>query len=164
MNRTCVIVADGKGARFFGVEEVESPRVKFRLVERTALTSETDLKTLGKSVTGRTRTETNTNREGGPKHPIGAQRERHRLELERRFGREIARETRELTKDWKEGTVVLIAEPRLLGLMREPLRRVMHPGIELKELAKDYAQLTASELQDHIVLNSIVPARRGGEQ
>jgi protein required for attachment to host cells len=93
-------------------------------------------------------------------HPIGAQRERHRLELERRFGREIARQVGELTAAWKEGTVVLIAEPRLLGLTRGCMRATLGAALTLKELAKNYTQLTAAELRDQLDLNSLVPARR----
>ena len=165
MNRTCIIVADIKLARFYGIEAVESPRVKMKLVERTSLSSSSsDLKALGTSVSGRPHTETNTNRGSGPVHPMGAQRDRHRVELERRFGHEIASQAAEVTKAWNKGTIVLVAEPRLLGLMREPLRKALHQGIELKELAKDYAQLTASELRDQLDLTGLVPARRGGLQ
>lgn len=161
MNRTCIVVADAKLARFYGVEAVESPHLRTKLVELTVLANpNSDLKTLGESVTGRPRTETNTNREAGPVHPIGAQRERHRDEFDRRFVREIARQAGGITKGWKDGAVVLVADPRLLGLMREPLRKALSRGIELKELAKDYAHLTASELHDHLSLNSIVPVRR----
>lgn len=158
MNRTCIVVADTRLARFYGVEAVESPRLNLKLVERTALTNpNSDLRKLGESTTGRVRTETNTNRQAGPMHPMGAQRERHRDEFNRRFVQEISRQAGEITKDWKEGTVVLVAEPRLLGLMREPLRTAVHRGIELKELAKDYAQLSASELSDQLASNGIIP-------
>lgn len=158
MNRTCVVVADTRRARFFGVEP-DGPRSKVKLIERAEL-AKPDLRELGSSVTGRVRTETNTNREAGPVHPMGAQRERHRVELEQRFGQEIAGQAGEITRGWKEGTIVLVAEPRLLGLIRDPMRKALHPGIELKELAKDYAQLTTAELHDHLALNSIIPARR----
>jgi protein required for attachment to host cells len=160
MNKTCIIVADGGIARFLGVEEVESPRVRLALVERTVLENEMDLKTLGESVTGKVRTETNTNRGSGPVHPMGAQRERHRVELERRFGQEITRQAAELTRSWERGTVVLVAEPQLLGLMRESMRKALHRGIELKELAKDYTHLTPAELLDHLALNRLIPAHR----
>lgn len=163
MNTTCVVVADSRIARFYGVEATESPRTTRRLVERMTLANP-DLKTLGTSVTGRVRTETNTNREAGPVHPIGAQRERHRVELERRFGHEIARQTTAIARDWKEGTIVVVAEPQLLGLMREPLRKALHPGIELKELAKDYTHLTAYELCDRLALSSLIPACHCGGQ
>jgi protein required for attachment to host cells len=160
MNRTCIVVADAGIARFYGVEKVESPRVKLALVERTVLTRETDLKVLGTSVSGKVHTETNTNRGSGPVHPMGAQRERHRGELERRFGMEVARQTAALTKEWEQGTVVLVAEPQLLGLMREPMRKALHRGLDLKELAKDYVHLTPTDLYDHLARNGIVPAHR----
>lgn len=158
MNRTCIIVADGRHARFFSVEPAESPRHAMTLVERAALSSP-DPSDLGATVTGRPRTETNTNREAGPVHPIVAQRERHRLELERRFSREIARHAAELTARWKEGIVILIAEPRVLGLSRECLRDALNSTIELKEVAKNYASLTAAEVRDRLDLTRIVSAR-----
>jgi len=161
MNNACVIVADGQRARIFLVESRDAPRERFRLVERDSLDNP-DLRTRGASVTGRVRTETNTNRGAGPVHPMGAQRERHRLELERRFGREIVSRISNLVGGWAEGTVVLVAEPRLLGLMREPLRKAMLPGMALKELAKNYTQLTPTEIYEHLTDNSLVPARRAG--
>ena len=89
------------------------------------------------------------------------ERERHRIELERRFGHEITRQAGVITKGWKEGTVVLVAGPRLLGLMRDPMRKALLRGVELKELAKDYTHLAPAELYDHLGLDSIAPARRG---
>ena len=160
MNRTCIVVADAGLARFYGIEEVESPRLKMKLVERAVLTNETDLKVLGQSVTGRVRTETNTSRGSGPVHPMGAQRERHRVELDRRFGLEIARQAGEMTKGWAEGTVVFIAEPRFLGIARESMRQTLAQRIELKEIARDYAHLTSTDLYDHLARNGIVPAHQ----
>jgi protein required for attachment to host cells len=153
------VVADSKLARFFGVEAVDSPHVKTKLVERAVLPNpNSDLKTLGESASGRVHTETNTNRQAGPVHPMGAQRERHRDEFNRRFVQEISRQTSGITKGWKDGTVVLVAEPRLLGLLRGPLHDALRPGIELKELAKDYAQLSPSDLQEHLALNRLITA------
>lgn len=163
MNKTCIVVADAAVARFLSVEESDSPRARAMLVEQAALANVTDLKKLGRSVTGRTRTETNTNRGSGPVHPMGAQRERHRLELERRFGQEISRQAGEITRGWKQGTVVLVAEPRLLGLMRAHLRKALHGGIQLKELARDYTHLAPQELRDQLASLDVIrlPDGRG---
>ena len=163
MDNTCVVVADGARARIFLVQETDAPRAPFRLVERDVLTN-ADLRSRGRSVTGRVRTETNTNREAGPVHPMGAQRERHRIELERRFSVEVARKTAVLARDWPEGSVVLVADPRMLGFLRDAVRGALTPGIRVKELAKDYARLTASRLQDSLALNGIFPARAGGDR
>jgi protein required for attachment to host cells len=154
------VVADAGLARFYDVEAVETPRLTMKLVERAALTNDVDLKSRGKSVTGKVRTETNTDRGSGPVHPIVAQRERHRVELDRRFGLEVARQAREITKGWTEGVVVFIAEPRFLGLMRESMRQALAQRIELKEIARDYAHLAPADLYDHLAGNGIVPAHQ----
>jgi len=148
------VVADAGLARFYDVEEVESfPSLKKKLVERAVLTNDVDLKSRGKSVTSKVRTE-----RSGPVHPMGAQRERHRVELERRFGLEIAQLAGKMTKSWTKGVVVFIAEPRFLGITRESMRQALDKRIELKEIARDYAHITVTDLYDHLARNGIVPA------
>ncbi|HEX9684487.1 MAG TPA: host attachment protein [Burkholderiales bacterium] len=161
MDNICVVVADARRARFFVLRESAAPRAPFRLAERGTL-SNMSLRARGRSVTGRVRTETNTNREAGPIHPIGAQRERHRIELERRFSVEVAAKAAAVAKTWLTGSVVLVADPRMLGFLREAVRGALKPGIRVKELAKDYARLTASRLRDHLAGDGIVPGRGGG--
>jgi protein required for attachment to host cells len=163
MNDTFIIVADAKRARFFAVEPSDAPRNKFKLVERVTLVNP-DVEGVRKGGAGRVKTERISNRQAGDIHPIEARRQQHRIELERRFGREITQQAVTLSRAWKGGTIVLIAEPRLLGLMREDLRDALDPAVELKELARNYAQLTPSELQEHLDLKRLVPARRGGIQ
>ena len=119
MNNILVIVADRGAARFFRLEAVDAPRIKARLVEGASL-QHPDF-TEREDLTGRPHTETNSNRQAGPVHPIEAQRERHRLEHGRHFSHDIAHEAVDTAKNWKEGTVVLVAEPRVLGLLREPM-------------------------------------------
>jgi protein required for attachment to host cells len=153
MNETIVIVADNVTARFYRVELTDEPRAQ--LVE-TALLQHPDLP--AHSMTARPPTETNTNRQAGPVHPIGAQRERHRVEHERHFARDIAQGASAATRGWNQGTVVLVADPRMLGLVREPLRKALHRDIGLKEIARDYAHLGPDDLYDHLARNGIVPA------
>jgi protein required for attachment to host cells len=161
MDNTCVVVAGSGRARIFLLEESPAPRAPIRLIERGTLAN-ASLRSRGRSVTGRVRTETNTNREAGPMHPMGAQRERHRIELERRFSVEIARKAAALARNWSTGSVVLVADPRMLGFLRDAARGALKPGISVKELAKDYAHLTASKLRDHLALSGVFPARDGG--
>lgn len=161
MENICVVVADGRRARMFLLQESDAPRARARLVARGTL-SNADLRSRGRSVTGRVRTETNTNREAGPMHPIGAQRERHRIELQRRFAMEVARKAAALAGNWATGSVVLVADPRMLGFLRSAVRSALKPAIRVKELAKDYARLTAPRLRDRLTEDGIVPARRSG--
>jgi protein required for attachment to host cells len=159
MNRTCIVVADAKIARFFGIEPSDSPRSTVKLVEHHALESP-DLEAVRRNGAGRVKTERVSNRQAGDVHPIEPRREQHRLELQRRFGHEIALRTARIVKDWSEAAVILVAEPRLLGLMRAPLRKALHARVDLKELAKDYTHFTPAELHDQLASSSIVPPRR----
>lgn len=161
MDNVCVVVADSRRARIFVAQQTDAPRARVRLVERGSL-GNPDLRSRGRSVTGRPRTETNTNREAGPVHPIGAQRARHKVELERRFSMEVARKAAALARNWTTGSVVLVADPRMLGFLRDAVRSALKPPIRVKELAKDYARLTASRLRDRLAADGIVPTRRGG--
>ena len=151
MSRTCIVVVDGRSARFFCVVPGAAPRKRAELVEQGTL-SNPDVRELGKTATGRPRTETNTNRGAGPVHPVEAQRKKHRLEIDRRFARDIARRAGELTAAWKDGTVMLIAEPRLLGLTRADMRAALPPALTLKELARNYAHFSATEIGEQLDL------------
>ena len=151
-----IIVADGRLARFYRVVSPDGPRVRGQL-EETASLQHPDNE--ARPSAAGPPTETNTNRQAGPVHPIVAQRERHGLEHDRRFTGDIAHTAAAATRDWTRGAVVLVAEPRMLGLLREPLRKALHPAIGLKEIARDYAQLNPSDLYGHLVDKGIVPAR-----
>ena len=52
--------------------------------------------------------------------------------------------------------MILIAEPRMLGLLREAERGVLKHDVKIKELAKDYTQLAVTELHEHLVESGIM--------
>ena len=95
-------------------------------------------------------------------HPMGAQRERHRIELERRFSVEVARRAAALARNWTAGSVVLVADPHMLGFLRAAVRGGLKRPIQVRELARDYVRLTRSRLRDRLVADGILPARGGG--
>jgi len=143
-NNCCVVVADGARARLFSVEPSDT-RAGRKLVERDSLAN--DEYRYGDANEGI------SNRDAGPVHPHGAQRDRHRLEIERRFAAEIVSRIAALVAGWGAGEVILVMEPRMLGLMRASVRGAIQPPIQLKELAKDYAALTAQELEQHLIIS-----------
>ena len=157
----CVIAADGGRARLFVAVSDGGSQSGLSLVERECFVN-SEYRARGANAPSRAKVERVTNRDAGDVHPIGARRDQHRLELERRFAREISQRAAALTQTWEGGSVVLVAEPRMLGLLREPLRKALKQGIELKELAKDYSQFTAVELRDRLALNRLIPGSRSG--
>jgi protein required for attachment to host cells len=157
MNDCCVVVADAARARLYLLEKAEDLTAGLRLVEKADLADTTYL-ARGTEAPG-VRSERNTNRQSGPVHPYGEKRRVHRLVLEDRFAHDVAREAEKLMRGRKQGVVVLVAEPRMLGLLREPLRSALKEHIELKELAKDYMHLAPTDLQKRLNLNDPKPSR-----
>jgi protein required for attachment to host cells len=133
------VVADGGRARLFDVEPDPDAPCGMKLVERAAP---------GAPRAG----------SGGEEAPGAG--ERPGLELDRRFRDEIVLTIAHCVEEWDEGSIVLVAEPRMLGFLHEALRGRLPPRIELKELAKDYTRLTAAELREHLALSRLIPARR----
>ena len=146
MANTCVVVADGARARFFLLPSEAGGK----LVEQASLENpehqhpETDSR--------------RTDRNAGPMHPYGAQRERHRLEHEKRFAGEVVSEAAEKVREMRAETLVVVADPRLLGLMRESLRSALHPSVHLRELARDYTNFSTTDLQQQLVSSNMLAA------
>ncbi|MDH5533954.1 MAG: host attachment protein [Betaproteobacteria bacterium] len=150
MTNICVVVADGSRARVFLLRSGAGPRVKNELVEQQGLTNSGNEAPQAES--------RHSNRDAGPRHPYGAQRERHHLELERRFAAEIVKRATAQVSGWRDGILVLVAEPRLLGLLRENLRAALASGIRLKELARDYTGFSAADLQQQLESSNMLQA------
>jgi protein required for attachment to host cells len=149
----CVVVADGARARVFRVDSSDDARP--RLVETDDLVN-AEYQARGANVLPMVRSTRNTGRQSGPMHPYAQRRLRHRLELEKRFAQEVVAKVAGVTQAWNRGSVVLIAEPRMLGLLREAGRGALKHGVAVKELAKDFTQLTASELREHLAASGII--------
>ena len=150
MANTCVVVAEGARARFFMLQVEAGGAAGGRLMEQEQLDNpehqhpETDSR--------------RTDRNAGPMHPYGAQRERHRLEHEKRFAGEVVSHAAAKVRETRADTLVLVADPRLLGLMRESMRAALHPSVQLRELARDYTNFSAIDLQQQLVSSNMLAA------
>jgi protein required for attachment to host cells len=153
MADTCIVVADGARARIFLVDSSEAGRV--RLVEIEDLVNP-EYQLRGARVLPMVRSTRNTSRQSGPMHPYAQKRGRHRVELEKRFAQDVAGRAAGVTRSWSRGSVILIAEPRMLGLLREAGRGVLKRGVSVKELAKDYTRASASELRELLESSGII--------
>ncbi len=160
MSRYCVVVAEGSRARFFTVESPEVPELESGpdLVERKRIANpehqshSQDL--LADARSGRNRAR------GGAAHGYDDHREGFDAECERRFAREIVREIDTLTRSNGTRQVVLCAEKRMLGFLRPGLGQAIPGGVDLKEIPKDLAKLSARQLHHHLARQGHLPARR----
>lgn len=155
---TIVVIANGAQARFFTLEPAESPAFESspRLVEQAPLTNpqqESAGKELWSDNSGG-----NRSTGGGGSHGYDDHRNQHRAEYERRFAQQVASATTELARNRKANHVVLAADSRMLGSLRDELQGTN--GFELKHIAKDYSKLSVLDLHEQLAVLNLLPARR----
>jgi protein required for attachment to host cells len=154
MDNCFVIAADGARARMFLLEMDTALQAGSRLVEKIDLVN-TDYTARGKDAPG-VRSERNTSRQAGPVHPQDAERDRHRIELERRFAREIVAHALAIVKAGGAGKLILVAEPRMLGLIRRPLRAAAGKRVTISEIARNHTHLTPSRLHQRLAADDLI--------
>lgn len=147
---TIVVVANGAQVRFFNLQDAEDPAMESgpRLVEQECLTNPQQ------EAPGR---ELWT--DGA--HGYDDHRDQHRAEYGRRFLQQAAETLKRLAAKNKVTRVVVAAEARVLGMLRQLLQG--KNGFDLLEVGKDYSKFSAHQLQAQLaMLGMIAPCRRPG--
>ena len=158
-NDYCVLVADGARARLFTLQGNTAKAPGPDLVEREDLANP-EHKLAGRDKYSTTRTGGHANPQQGATHGYDDHRDKEEREHERRFAHDIAGRAVTLAQQSQAGHLVLAAEKRMLGLLREELVLPAQSGIELSELAKDLTRLAPTEVQAHLAQAGLVPARQ----
>jgi len=156
-----ILVADGSRARFFTLEgrAARTDEAGPGLVEHEdRVNPEHELQ--GRDKYSTTRTGVNLNPGKGPTHGYDDHRDQEVREHERRFAREVARHAVDFARQQKADYLLVVAERRMLGLLREGLDLPPHSGIELRELASDLTRLSSGDLHAHLARDGLVPAHQ----
>lgn len=148
----CVVVADGAHARFLLAEpRAEVPhRPVLRLVENVKMENPEH------TVKGRREArKIKSGRDERAAHSYTDHRDPHDVELMRRFAGRVAKQLASLLER-QASSVVLVAEPQMLGLLRTAVAPVMKSGVPVQELARDYTWCTSVELERHLADNKLL--------
>ena len=154
MTNCFIVSADGARARMFLLQKDSTLQVGSRLVEKINLVN-TDYTARGVDAP-RVRSERNTSRQAGPMHPQDAERDRHRIELARRFAREIAAHASSMCQAGRADKLILVAEHRMLGLLRQPLRAAVDKRVTIGEIARNHTHLTPSRLHQRLAADDLI--------
>ncbi len=154
MENCIVIVADGTRARMFDLQKDAALHAGSRLAEKMVLTNTAH--TARGTDAPHVRSERNSNRQAGPMHPQDAERDWHRMEVERRFAREIAAHASAMLKAGGARRLILVAEPRMLGLLRPGIRAAAGKRAAVSELARNHTRLTPSRLHQRLVADELI--------
>ncbi len=156
MSECCVVVADGARARLFALQEVELGEIGPNLVELSDL-SNPECEAAGKEIWSDTQSGRNRSQAGT--HAYDDHRDSHRAELARRFASKIAEATTQLVHAQQARRLVVVAESRMLGHLRQAMPVSNGRPLVVVELAKDLSKLPAQELHSHLTKAAILPAR-----
>jgi protein required for attachment to host cells len=159
MSPVLIVVADGTKARFFTLETAEIPEYESSpyLLEDEVLVNPTqDLS--GQQLWSGPKSQAGHYQEGkGSAHSYDDRRQTHEIEFERRFAQEIAGQILSRTQSHPAQQLFLIAEPRLLGLLRKVLVPSLPKTWVLSELDKNLCHLTPQELHQYLVDSDRLP-------
>jgi protein required for attachment to host cells len=157
MNQHMLItVLDSANARFLMLVPTEIPSNGFVLTEYPGLIlpaiNSSSAELWSNSKTGRNR---------GPQgqdHSYDDHRQEHLIEFERHFADSIAQQMSQMIQEHRLQSVLLVAAPKILGIMRSSLESVLPQTVKLTELAKDLCHLTPYEMQVYLAEQKIIPA------
>lgn len=155
MTRFLVAVVDGAKAKFLTLEPVALPEIESGpdLIERCELlnpATETSSQDLGAS----------RNRGSGSRgHSYDDRRGNYLVEFERRFAQAVGAQMEALIKAYDLNTLVLVAEPQILGTLRNCLAGV-NSRLQVQELAKDLCKMNPRQLQDYLAQKGVLPTRQ----
>ncbi len=150
-----VVVADGAHARFLALKgQTEAARGARHLVEASRLDNPQHTvkgrRDARKIAGGR-----DTGRGGLAPHGYTDHRDQHEAEMLRRFADKIARHLAGLRAGHDVGSIDVVAEPRMLGLLRAALAPAATAGVRVRELARDYTWCSVRELEEHLEANGL---------
>lgn len=162
MKPTLLILADGARCRLVSAKSSENETFDpvVELVECGALANPEHLLP-GQSIYSEARSGGNRSPGGGPGHGYDDHRDRHHDETLRRFARDIVTQAETTMKENELSKVVLIANARLLGFLRQQLPPRMHDKI-LTTIEEDATKKNLDELRRLLEQRGLGAARRVG--
>ncbi|NJL45133.1 MAG: host attachment protein [Leptolyngbyaceae cyanobacterium SM2_3_12] len=160
MTRFLVAVVDGAKARFLTLEPLEAPEFEFGpdLVERCELLNPA-IEMAGQDLWANTKTGRNRS-SGGQGHNYDDHRNNHLVEFERRFAQAIVAQGDELIGAYDLNTLVLVAEPQILGLLRNCLHSSNGRSVQISDLPKDLCWMKPRQLHDYLAQKQLLPTRQ----
>ena len=160
MVKFAVAVLNGTQARFFtldsaAISEYESSP---NLIEQEGLSDSTK-ELHGQELWANTKTGRNRGT-SGQAHSYDDHRQNHEIEFEKRFANKISSAMLNLIKTNQARQLILVAEPQILGMMRESMTDKSFNSLKVKEVAKDICHFNVNQIHDYLAKKELLPACR----
>ena len=87
-------------------------------------------------------------------------RDDHVANMDARFAKEVVEELIQIVSGEAYGHVILIASPKMLGELRKANGSLERNGMVVDEIPRDLANLSATQLHDHLASLDLIPGRQ----
>ncbi|MFB6276735.1 MAG: host attachment protein [Halothece sp.] len=158
MTKFAVAVINGAQARFFTLDSAALSEYEPspNLIEQEGLSNVT--KNLqGQELWANTKTGRNRGL-NGQAHSYDDHRQNHKIEFEKKFANQISNAILNLIKSYEAKQLILVAEPQILGLMREVMTDNLFTKITITEVAKDICHFNIKQIHDYLAKKTLLPA------
>jgi protein required for attachment to host cells len=161
MKRSCIAIVDAARARVFTYQEDADPGQELREVR--------DLTNPGRRLADRdlfseSRPSLGQSGRPGPSGEPGSTKDDHRDDhinmMDQKFAKEIVEELDKLIRADGFGHLILIAGPKMLGELRKANGTLKRNGLVVDEIPRDLANLTGTQLHDHLASIDMIPGRQ----
>jgi len=161
MKRACIVVVDAARARVYTYNEDGEPGLELREIR--------DLINAGRRMKqgemfSETRPSLSPSGQVGPNAVGGPAKDDHRdahvARMDLEFAKEIVEELEKIIRAEPYGHLIFIAAPKMLGDLRKANGTLKRNGMVVDEIPRDLANLTATQLHDHLASLDMIPGRQ----
>lgn len=151
MSKYAIVVADALRARFFSLKDSLTPEVESspRLVEKECLVNPEKAKP-------------GSPRRGNPANGRAFEdhRERREVEEQRHFASLIVKESLKQTRREDAHSLILVADRKTLGFIRDSLVAIKTNGLTIHEWDRDLTGEAPAKIQDLLAKRKLLPAMK----
>ena len=158
MGKFAIAVINGSQARFFILDSTASSEYESgpNLIEHDSLANSTR-ELHGQELWANTKTGRNRGA-NGQAHGYDDHRQKHEIEFEKRFANKINNAMLNLIQTHQARHLILVAEPQILGIMREAMTDSLFKILNIQEVAKDICHLKLHQIHDYLAKKNLLPA------
>ncbi|MDJ0649546.1 MAG: host attachment protein [Xenococcaceae cyanobacterium MO_188.B19] len=158
MSKFAVAVINGSQARFFILDSTASSEYESgpNLIEHEGL-SDSTRELHGQELWANTKTGRNRGT-NGQAHSYDDHRQKHEIEFEKRFANKINSVMLNFIQTHQARQLILVAEPKILGMMREAMTDNLFKTLRIHEVAKDICHLKLNQIHNYLAKKDLLPA------
>ncbi len=158
MVKFAVAVINGTQARFFTLDSTAISKYESspNLIEQEGLSDSTQ-ELHGQELWANTKTGRYRG-SNGQAHSYDDHRQNHKIEFEKRFANKISDAMLTIIQTNDARKLILVAEPKILGIMRSAMTNNSFKNLHIQEVAKDLCHFKVNQIHDYLAKKELLPA------